>query len=83
MSSFEDVKKIICEQLGVEESAVTPESRFIEDLGADSLDTVELIMAFEDKFDIEIPDEEAEKLTDVGKAVDYLEKKLSEKEKQT
>lgn len=79
MSKFEEVKKIICEQLGVEESAVTPEARFIEDLGADSLDTVELIMAFEDKFDIEIPDEEAEKLTKVGTAVEYLEKKLTEK----
>ena len=79
MSKFEEVKKIICEQLGVEESAVTPEARFIEDLGADSLDTVELIMAFEDKFDIEIPDEEAEKLTKVGTAVEYLEKKLAEK----
>jgi acyl carrier protein len=81
MSNFDEVKNIICEQLGVEESAVTPEARFIDDLGADSLDTVELIMAFEDKFDIEIPDEEAEKLTNVQSAVDYLEKKLAEKEK--
>lgn len=80
MSKFDEVKKIICEQLGVEENAVTAEARFIEDLGADSLDTVELIMAFEDKFDIEIPDEEAEKLTKVGEAVNYLDKKLSEKE---
>ncbi|TET18578.1 MAG: acyl carrier protein [Candidatus Cloacimonadota bacterium] len=77
---FEEVKKIICEQLGVEESAVTEEARFIEDLGADSLDTVELIMAFEDKFETEIPDEEAEKLTNVGAAIEYLEKKLSKKE---
>jgi len=80
MSRFDDVKKIICEQLGVEESAVTEEARFIEDLGADSLDTVELIMAFEDKFEIEIPDEEAEKLDTVGKAVGYLNKKLLDKE---
>ncbi len=77
---FEEVKKIICEQLGVEESAVTEEARFIEDLGADSLDTVELIMAFEDKFETEIPDEEAEKLTNVGTALEYLKKKLSKKE---
>ncbi len=76
MSQFDEVKKIICEQLGVEEGAVTEEARFIEDLGADSLDTVELIMAFEDKFEIEIPDEEAEKLTTVGEAVKFLEKKL-------
>ncbi|TES92564.1 MAG: acyl carrier protein [Candidatus Cloacimonadota bacterium] len=81
MSRFDEVKKVICEQLGVEESAVTEEARFIEDLGADSLDTVELIMAFEDKFDIEISDEDAEKLTKVGEAVKYLEKKLDEEKK--
>jgi acyl carrier protein len=79
MSHFDEVKKIICEQLGVEESAVTENARFIEDLGADSLDTVELIMAFEDKFDLEIPDEKAEKLTTVGTALEYLKKKLDEK----
>lgn len=66
------VKEIIVEELGVEESEVTPEASFIEDLGADSLDTVELIMKFEEEFDIDIPDEDAEKLTTVGKAIEYL-----------
>lgn len=70
------VKEIIVEELGVEESEVTPEASFIEDLGADSLDTVELIMKFEEEFDIDIADEEAEKLTTVGKAVEYLKQKL-------
>jgi acyl carrier protein len=69
---FEKVKKIIVEQLGVEEDEVTMESSFIEDLGADSLDIVELIMALEEEFDIEIPDSEAEKITTVGDAVDYI-----------
>ena len=67
------VKEIIVEELGVEESEVTPEASFIEDLGADSLDTVELIMKFEEEFDIDIADEDAEKLTTVGKAVEYLQ----------
>lgn len=71
------VKEIIVEELGVEESEVTIEANFIEDLGADSLDTVELIMKFEEEFDIDIPDEEAEKLTTVGKAVDYLKSKVN------
>ncbi|MBN1349131.1 acyl carrier protein [candidate division KSB1 bacterium] len=72
------VKEIIVEQLGVDADEVTNEAAFIEDLGADSLDTVELIMAFEEEFEIEIPDEEAEKLTTVGLATKYLLKKLDE-----
>lgn len=68
----ERVKEIICEQLGVEEEEVTPNAKFIEDLGADSLDTVELVMAFEEEFDLEIPDEEAEKITTVGEAIQYI-----------
>jgi acyl carrier protein len=69
---FEKVKKIIVEQLGVEEDDMTMESSFIDDLGADSLDIVELIMALEEEFDLEIPDNEAEKITTVGDAVDYI-----------
>lgn len=69
---FEKVKKIIVEQLGVEEEDIAMESSFIDDLGADSLDIVELIMALEEEFDIEIPDSEAEKITIVGDAVDYI-----------
>jgi acyl carrier protein len=68
----ERVKEIICEQLGVEEGEVTPAAKFIEDLGADSLDTVELVMAFEEEFDLEIPDEDAEKITTVGDAIQYI-----------
>ena len=68
------VKKIIAEQLGVEESQVTSEKAFVADLGADSLDTVELVMALEEEFGIEIPDEDAEKITRVKEAVDYIEK---------
>jgi acyl carrier protein len=66
------VKEIIVEQLGVTPEQVTPEASFIEDLGADSLDTVELVMALEEEFDIQIPDEEAEKITTVQQAVDYI-----------
>ena len=68
----ERVKAIIVEQLGVEENEVAPAAKFIEDLGADSLDTVELVMAFEEEFDIEIPDEDAEKITTVGDAIQYI-----------
>ena len=77
--SIEDkVKDIIVEQLGVNEEQVTPDAKFIDDLGADSLDTVELVMAFEEEFDIEVPDEEAEKLTSVGDVINYVEKAASE-----
>jgi acyl carrier protein len=69
------VKKIIAEQLGVEEDEVTPEASFVEDLGADSLDTVELVMALEEEFSIEIPDEDAEKILTVGKALEYIKEK--------
>ena len=74
MASAEDrVKQIIVEQLGVEEGEVTPSASFVDDLGADSLDTVELVMAFEEAFDIEIPDEDAEKITTVQNAIDYAQ----------
>lgn len=69
---FEKVKDIIVEQLGVDEGEVTMEASFIDDLGADSLDIVELIMALEEEFDLEIPDKEAEKITTVGDAVNYI-----------
>ena len=76
MSEIEDkVKKIIVEQLGVNPEEVTKEASFVDDLGADSLDTVELVMALEEEFDSEIPDEEAEKLKTVGDVVSYIEKK--------
>ncbi|HZE27009.1 MAG TPA: acyl carrier protein [Terriglobales bacterium] len=70
----EKVKQIISEQLGVEEAEVTPGASFVDDLGADSLDTVELVMALEESFDLEIPDEAAEKIRTVQDAIDYLEK---------
>jgi len=71
----EKVKDIIVEQLGVNPEQVTPQAKFIEDLGADSLDTVELVMAFEEEFNVEVPDEEAEKLQTVGDVVKYIEDK--------
>ena len=75
MASVEErVKQIIVEQLGVEESEVTPNASFVDDLGADSLDTVELVMAFEEAFEIEIPDEDAEKIRTVQDAIDYIGK---------
>ena len=73
MSNIEErVKKIIIEQLGVKEEDVKPEASFVDELGADSLDTVELVMALEEEFDTEIPDEEAEKITTVQAAIDYI-----------
>ena len=81
MSSYaERVKEIIVEQLGVDESEVTEDAKFIEDLGADSLDTVELVMALEEEFNLEIPDDQAEKLTTVGAAIKYLEDNLGKSE---
>ena len=71
------IKEIIIDKLGIEESTINLEARFIEDLGADSLDTVELIMQFEEEFDIEISDDDAEKLTTVGSSVDYINGKLA------
>ena len=75
MAIFDDVKNVIVEQLSVNEAEVKLESRFVDDLGADSLDVVELVMALEEKFEIEIPDEEAEKIATVKDVVDYIEKK--------
>jgi acyl carrier protein len=77
MSNIEErVKNIIVKQLGVKEGDVKNESKFIEDLGADSLDTVELVMGLEEEFDTEIPDEEAEKITSVQEAIDYINNNL-------
>ena len=77
MSNIEErVKSIIVKQLGVKESDVKNESKFIEDLGADSLDTVELVIGLEEEFDTEIPDEEAEKITSVQEAIDYINNNL-------
>jgi len=78
MSSVEErVKKIIVEQLGVKDDEVTNEASFVDDLGADSLDTVELVMALEEEFECEIPDEEAENITTVQQAIDYINANLS------
>ena len=74
MSTFDKVKDVIIDKLGVEEDSIKSEAHFVNDLGADSLDTVELIMEFEEEFGIEIPDDDAEKITTVGSAVDYIEK---------
>ncbi len=76
MSDIEEqVKKIVVEHLGIDESKVTPDARFIDDLGADSLDTVELVMAFEEKFSIEIPDDAAETILTVKNAIDFIKGK--------
>ena len=78
MSSIEDrVKKIVAEQLGVKEDEVRTEASFVDDLGADSLDTVELVMALEEEFETEIPDEEAEKITTVQLAINYINENLA------
>ena len=77
MAVADKVKSIIVEQLGVDEEEVTPDASFVDDLGADSLDTVELVMAFEEEFGIDIPDEDAEQMRTVGDAVSYLKKHSS------
>lgn len=74
MSTFDKVKEVIIDKLGVEEGSIKSEAHFVNDLGADSLDTVELIMEFEEEFGIEIPDEDAENITTVGSAVEYIDK---------
>ena len=78
MSDIQDqVKKIVVDHLGIDESKVVPEAKFIDDLGADSLDTVELVMAFEEEFDIEIPDDAAETIQTFGDAVKFINEKIS------
>ncbi len=79
MAVSEKITEIIVEQLGVKPEEVTPEASFVDDLGADSLDTVELVMALEEEFGIEIPDEEAEKIQTVGDAIKYIEEKAAAK----
>jgi acyl carrier protein len=79
MSTIEErVKKVVEDQLSVNQDQITPEASFIDDLGADSLDTVELVMALEEEFGVEIPDEDAEKITKVGEAIDYVKAHLTE-----
>jgi acyl carrier protein len=79
MSTIEErVKKVVEDQLSVNQDQITPEASFIDDLGADSLDTVELVMALEEEFSVEIPDEEAEKITKVGEAIDYVNAHVTE-----
>ena len=73
MSTFDKVKEVIIDKLGVDESAITEQAHFVNDLGADSLDTVELIMEFEEEFSIEIPDEDAESITTVSSAIKYID----------
>ena len=75
----ETIKSVIAEQLGVKPEEVTDQAKFVDDLGADSLDTVELVMALEEEYGVEIPDEDAEKLTTVGDAIKYIEEKLASK----
>lgn len=75
MSTFDRVKKVVVDQLDVNPDEVTPEASFVDDLGADSLDVVELVMGLEEEFDLEIPDEQAESITTVGAAVNYIDEK--------
>ena len=77
MATFDRVKKVVVDQLDVNEDEVTPTASFVDDLGADSLDIVELVMAFEEEFSVEVPDEDAEKLQTVGDVVKYIEEKSS------
>lgn len=79
MANEDKIKSIIAEQLGVKAEEVTPESSFVDDLGADSLDTVELIMALEEEFNVEIPDEDAEKMSKVADVIKYIEEKAAAK----
>ena len=76
-NTLDKISEVIADKLGVEPAKITPEAKFVEDLGADSLDTVELIMQLEDEFNIEIPDEEAEKLTTVGSVAEYIDNNAS------
>jgi len=78
MSLLEEIKDVVCEQLGVKAEEIKPEASFIDDLGADSLDTVELVMALEEKFGIEIPDEDAEKMFTIKDVVKYIESKTDQ-----